>query len=53
MPDSEPKPKKIKPLSSTAPRILGEAAIKAGRKNNEPQMVAAGNRLLERTKSED
>jgi hypothetical protein len=29
-------------------RLMGEAAIEAGRKNNEPSMVAAGERALQK-----
>jgi hypothetical protein len=51
----DPKTPTEKPTPSNNPnpnslklRLMGEAAIEAGRKNNEPSMVAAGERMLQK-----
>lgn len=54
-PDENPKPT-TNPLSLKN-RLVGEALVASGRKNNEPSMVAAGERMLQKaatpTKSTD
>jgi hypothetical protein len=42
------KPTQASNPNSLKLRLIGEAAIEAGRKNNEPSMVAAGQRALQK-----
>ncbi len=45
MTDKEPKASNNRTISPTAMRILANALDKSGRKNGQPQMIAAGRKM--------